>query len=71
MLAGAGGIWIESNDRKTSKGKWYAGDGLLYLVTDDDLWETYRYEVRSAAGGAGRQLRLASEKTGTLWSEGR
>jgi hypothetical protein len=70
MLAGAGGIWVESSDRKESKGKWYAGNGLLYLVTDDDLWETYKYEVKgAAAAGAGRQLKLATEKTGTLWKE--
>lgn len=66
-LAGGGGIWLESSDRKVSKGKWYAGDGLLYLVTDDDLWETYKYRLEQT--GAGRQLRLASEKTGTAWKE--
>jgi hypothetical protein len=66
-LAGAGGIWLESSDRKVSRGKWYAGDGLLYLVTDDDLWETYKYKLEQTA--AGRQLRLASEKTGTSWKE--
>ena len=69
MLAGGAGIWIESNDRKVSKGKWYASDGVLYLVTDDDLWETYKYKIEGA--GAGRQMRLASEKLGTLWKEAR
>lgn len=66
-LAGAAGIWLESNDRKVSRGKWYASDGLLYLVTDDDLWETYKYGLQQTS--AGRQLRLASEKTGTSWKE--
>ncbi len=69
MLAGGAGIWIESNDRKVSKGTWYAGDGVLYLVTDDDLWETYKYKIEGA--GAGRRMRLASEKLGTLWKEAR
>jgi hypothetical protein len=44
----------------------------MLKVTDGDLWETYRYEVKGAgAEGTGRRLKLASEKTGTLWKETR
>ena len=42
---------------------------LPLVVTDDDLWETYKYKIEGA--GAGRQMRLASEKLGTLWKEAR
>lgn len=68
-LAGGGGIWMESNDRKVSQGRWFGGGGMLYLVDDQDLWETYRAKVEGQPGE--RQLRMASEKTGTLWSEAR
>lgn len=65
--AGGAGIWLESSDRKESKGKWFGGGGMLYLVDDQDMWETYRVKVEGAPGD--RKLKMASEKTGTLWSE--
>lgn len=65
MIAGAGGVWLEDKNSKTSKGKWFAGDGRLYLVWEDGSWDDYRYELRPSQGG--RELRLVSSSRGEVW----
>ncbi len=67
MLAGAGGVWLEDKSRDTSRGRWYAGNGFLYRIWENDSWNTYKYAIQATPEG--RQLRLATEKEGTLWRE--
>ena len=69
LLAGAGGTWIEDKQDKTTKGRWNAGGGALFLLGDDSSWNDYQYQLRQ--GGQGRQLRLASGKNGQVWQETR
>ena len=47
MIAGAGGVWLEDREVKTSKGKWNADKGYLYMLWDDKSYEDYDYEVKS------------------------
>ena len=65
MLAGGGGVWIESNEKKVDQGRWYAGKGELYLISKDNTWEDYKYNLRQTQKGL--QLLLASGKQGELW----
>ena len=65
MIAGAAGVWVESDQTKVNKGRWYAGGGSLYLIWDDNSWEDYKYEVRRTAEGI--RLLLASGQKGELW----
>jgi putative oligomerization/nucleic acid binding protein len=65
MLAGAGGVWIESNEKKVDQGRWYAGKGELYLISKDNTWEDYKYTLRQTQKGL--QLLLASGNQGELW----
>jgi hypothetical protein len=65
MIAGAGGVWLESNDTKDSKGTWYAGNGSLHLIWDDKSWQEYKYEIRQTAEGV--RLLLVSGGKGELW----
>ncbi|MBM4027228.1 MAG: SHOCT domain-containing protein [Planctomycetes bacterium] len=65
MIAGAGGVWLESNDTKDSQGTWYAGNGSLHLIWDDKSWQEYKYEIRQTADGV--RLLLASAGKGELW----
>jgi len=66
-LAGAGGVWLENKSRDSSRGRWYAGNGFLYRIWENDSWNTYKYAIQATPEG--RQLRLATEKEGTLWRE--
>ena len=65
MIAGAGGVWLESKDTKESRGTWYAGNGSLHLIWDDKSWQEYKYEIRQTPQGA--RLLLASGGKGELW----
>lgn len=65
MIAGAGGVWLESKDTKESKGTWYAGNGSLHLIWDDKSWQEYKYEIRQTADGT--RLLLVSGGKGELW----
>ena len=67
MIAGAAGVWIESDQTKVNKGRWYAGGGSLYLIWEDNSWEDYKYEVRRA--GEGIRLLLVSGQKGELWEK--
>jgi len=65
MIAGAGGVWLESKDTKESRGTWYAGNGSLHLIWDDKSWQEYKYEMRSTPQGV--RLLLTSGGKGELW----
>ena len=65
MIAGAGGVWLESKDTKESRGTWYAGNGSLHLIWDDKSWQEYKYEIRQTPQGA--RLLLAIGGKGELW----
>ncbi len=65
MIAGAGGVWLESNDMQESKGTWYAGNGSLHLIWEDKSWQEYKYEIRQTAEGV--RLLLVSGGKGELW----
>jgi hypothetical protein len=66
MIAGAGDVWLESEDASASQGRWFAGEGLLYMIWDDNSWNDYKYQVQSTPEG--RQLRLVSGNSGEIWS---
>ncbi|UCG58086.1 MAG: SHOCT domain-containing protein [Phycisphaerales bacterium] len=65
MIAGAGGVWLESNETDVSKGRWYAGSGALYLIWEDNSWQDYKYQLRGT--GQGARLLLVSGEKGELW----
>lgn len=65
MLAGGGGVWLESKDTKESRGTWYAGNGSLHLIWDDKSWQEYKYEIRQTPQGA--RLLLSIGGKGELW----
>lgn len=65
MIAGAGGVWLESKDTQESKGTWYAGNGSLHLIWDDKSWQEYKYEMRQTPQGV--RLLLTSGGKGELW----
>ena len=69
MIAGAGGVWVESNDTKDSKGTWYAGNGSLHLIWEGKSWQEYKYEIRQAPQGP--RLLLTSGGKGELWERAR
>ncbi len=69
MLAGAGDVWLESNDESSSQGRWNADDGFLYMVWKDNSYADYKYAVKQTAQG--RQLRLVNNDEGELWEETR
>ncbi len=66
MLVGAGGVWLESKEDKTSEGTWNAGDGTLFMLWKDGSWNDFKYRVGGA--GAARRLRLVSGKRGEVWA---
>jgi hypothetical protein len=61
MIVGAGDVWLEDNDRATSQGSWNAGEGVLFMVWDDNSYEEYEYRLQGA------QLRLVCEGKGEVW----
>jgi hypothetical protein len=68
MIAGAGGVWLESNERKVEQGQWFADQGALSLIQKGDIWEEYTYQLKPS--GAGMRLLLISGGKGELWSRG-
>jgi hypothetical protein len=65
LIAGGGGVWLESNDKSVSRGRWNAGSGSLYMIWEDHSWEDYSYELRETQQG--QQLLLVSGNRGELW----
>jgi len=61
MIVGAGDVWLEDNDRATSQGSWNAGEGVLFMVWDDNSYEEYEYRLQGA------QLRMVCEGKGEVW----
>ena len=62
MLAGAGSVWIESNESSTQKGKWNAEKGRLFMLWEDESFEDYSYEFKAS------RLKMATGKTGQIWT---
>lgn len=65
MLAGAGGLWIDSTEKTVNRGRWYAGEGLLHMIWEDNSWEDYKYEVKLTEQD--RQLKRISGQSGETW----
>jgi len=65
MLVGAGGIWLEDKSNKSSNGIWNAGEGLLYMLWEDNSYRECQYRLEQS--GQGPQLRLICEKRGEVW----
>jgi len=65
-LAGAGGVWLEGNDRSEDGGEWYAAEGKLYLISRDGSWQDFDYRLEAAGGE--RVLRLAADGRGETWT---
>jgi hypothetical protein len=64
-----GSIVLDSGpERKTYHGRWNAGNGALFLMSQNDRYDDYKYQVRRGPGG--RELLLVSEGKGEVWSEG-
>lgn len=63
-IAGAGGVWLESKDQTVEKGKWFADDGKLSLIQENDIWEEYSYKLKSDSTV---RLLLVSGGKGELW----
>jgi len=61
FLAGGGGLWVESNDKSVSKGKWNADSGALFMLWQDKSFEDYKYKLD------GSNLIMMSGKTGQQW----
>jgi len=63
-------IVLDSGPTRTvTKGRWNAGAGRLYMVSDKNLWEEYTYEIRRRPEG--RVLKLVAGKSCDLWTEKR
>jgi hypothetical protein len=66
LIAMGAGIIIDSGpQKKTSKGKWSAGGGALYLMWDDGSWQDYKYKIEGSASG--RELKLVCGSSGETW----
>jgi hypothetical protein len=61
-IAGAGGVWLESKDSKSSQGRWNADDGRLFMLWDDQSYQDYRYRLE------GNELHVLSGSKGETWS---
>jgi hypothetical protein len=69
IAMGAGMVISSGPEKKVSRGRWYAADGVLHLISEQDSWEDYQYQL--ARTTEGRQLKLVSGKTGEIWKPGR
>ena len=67
MIAGAGDLWIESKDKDESSGRWFAGEGTLFMIWENNTWEDYTYKIHNSVKG--RELRMICGKTGQVWKE--
>ncbi|MHC5003794.1 MAG: SHOCT domain-containing protein [Planctomycetota bacterium] len=65
MIVGAGGVWLEDNDESTQRGRWNAGEGLLFMVWEDSSWDDFRYQIRRTAKGI--ELRTLRGSKGEVW----
>lgn len=62
---GDGKIWIDTGDQKEVKqGKWYAGDGTLFIVWDNGNMASYQYGL---INNNGKSLALASGTRIDYW----
>jgi hypothetical protein len=64
MIAGAGGVWVESKDSNTTQGRWNADGGRLFMLWDDHSFQDYRYRIE------GNLLHLLAEGKGETWVRG-
>lgn len=65
MIVGAGDVWLEDKTDETTSGTWNAGDGILFV-----LWEDNRYlecEYRLEPTGRSVHLRMVCDKNGEVW----
>jgi hypothetical protein len=67
MIVGAGDVWLEDNSSTTNRGTWNAGNGILYIIWDDNTYRECAYQFQG--GGGGRQLRLACGGDGEVWEQ--
>lgn len=65
MLVGSGGIWLEDKSDKSSNGTWNAGDGILYMLWEDNSYRECQYKVEQS--GRGPQLKLVCGDKGEVW----
>jgi hypothetical protein len=68
-IVGAGDVWLDGSDKSSSRGRWNAGDGLLYMVWDDGSYRECLYRAEAAADG--QRLRLVCSGKGEIWSRTR
>ena len=62
MIAGAGSVWIESNENSIKKGQWNAENGHLFMLWEDESFEEYSYKFER------NQLKMVTGKTGQIWT---
>ena len=65
MLVIAGGTYLEDKSSDSSAGRWYAGNGVLIMIWEDNSWEEYQYQIQQTAQG--RQLRMVCGNSGQVW----
>jgi hypothetical protein len=69
MIVGAGDVWLEDNSSSTSQGRWNAGDGIIYIIWDDNTVRDCAYQIDQA--GAGPLLRMVCGGKGEIWEPAR
>ncbi len=65
MLVIAGGSYLEDKSCDASNGRWYASNGVLIMIWEDNSWEEYRYQIQQTSQG--RQLRMVCGDSGQVW----
>lgn len=65
MLVIAGGTYLEDKSSDASGGRWYASNGVLIMIWEDNSWEEYQYQIQQTAQG--RQLRMVCGNSGQVW----
>jgi hypothetical protein len=68
-IVGAGDVWLEDNSSSSSQGRWNAGNGIIYIMWDDNTYRDCMYKIEHAGGG--RQLRMACGGKGEVWEPAR
>lgn len=68
-IVGAGDIWLEDNSSSTNNGRWNAGNGILYIMWENDTYRDCMYRVENAGGGP--KLRMACGGKGEVWEPAR
>jgi hypothetical protein len=64
-LVGSSGFWLEDKSDDTSQGTWNAGDGLLYMLWEDNSEQEYKYRLEQ--NGQSVRLRLVTGNNGQIW----